>query len=666
MCKTTQIKLLLMLFLIAPLYFIQSVYGNTGFEQEHVTGSPIVDAKTLRGMIVKRVGNLEKLRVPPRNEELPQPKLDDGITNDPRYLITEAKRYLGKQLYFDPVRSNRIKPEFGGIMSTVQTVSCGSCHLGEFAGRAGRIFNLGVGAEGRGYTDQIGRFHERRRILPGFVDTIPTGLKFVVNGTTIKDGRFDAVDSVPRLSLSMVGVAFNNRLGINGRAGQPAGDPFNPRGLPAAERQVEFTLDGHRMLETEKEALKLIPAYIRLFQNAFPDEAARYAATGNLDDLINDETITRAIATFLRTVVTRNTPWDRFLAGDDQALTPRQLRGALLFVTDASDGGANCISCHSGPMLNKQLGDEAGLLVEENFYNLGIGDHPLRELARQALENPNHHDLGRGEITGRPEDNFKFRSLSLRQLKDSGGQLMHSATFKSVREVVEYFNAGQPQDPTAIAAGNVTSRFTHPRGPGSAPGLGLNEADIFALVDFLENSLYDPDFVQFNPESTTDTFELNDRDLSYSANYPDLAALGAIDGLMISSLCRVGNDPLTRRDFGLEFLDVSLRLPVVSHRVINQFGNTQTHRLKMTNISDEPIDTHLLVCFKNLPQGAIVLSGEGQTNNIPSPGLQYQRVFLPEGTVEPGCSVEVIVKIFVPTRQAVKLDLELLSGQGRP
>jgi cytochrome c peroxidase len=502
--------------------------------------------------------------------------------------------------------------------------------------------------------------------MPGKTDIIPTGVKLEVNGVVLQDGRFDMVDSVPRMSPSMIGFAFNNRLLLGGKAGQPAGDPNNPRNLPAGENLAETAFDVHRMLETQKDALQRIPAYIKLFQDAFPEEAARYATSGKLDDLINDDTIARAVATFLRTVVTRNTAWDRFLAGDDSALTPRQIRGALLFVRDTSQGGANCISCHSGPMLNKQLGDEAGKLVEENFYNLGVGDHPLQELARQALGNPNHRDIGRGEITGRAEDNFKFRTLTLRQLKDSGGQLMHNALFTSVREVVEYFNKGVPQDPFAAAAGNVTPRFTNPRGPNSAPGLGLNQTEIDALVDFLENALYDPDFVRFNPNSTTDTFELNERDLTYSVYRPDLAALGAIDGLVVSGLCRVNDDALTRRDLGLEFLDVTDRVSVVSQRVTKEFGYVQNHHLKITNISQEPVDTHLLLCFKDLPRGAVVLSGEGRAISAPVKGLQYQRLFLPDGVIMPGRSVMALVRIFAPTKQPLKLRLELLSGQGKP
>lgn len=621
-------------------------------------------AQSLREFLTARVGSLTKLQVPARNEDLPQPLLADG-SPDPLYKITEAKRYLGKQLYFDPVRMNRIRPELGGDVSTIQLASCGSCHLGEVAGKAGVVVNLAQGAEGRGYTDERGNFHVRRRLMPGKFDIIPTGITLTVNEQVLKDGRFDMVDSVPRMSPSMIGFGFNNRLLLNGKA-QPAPDPNNAFGLPVHENLATIAFDVHRMLETQKDALQRIPVYVKLFQDAFPAEAAKYAQTGKPDDLINDITIARAVATFLRTVVTRNTPWDRFLAGDNQALTPRQIRGATLFATLASDGGANCISCHSGPMLNKQLGDEKGELVEENFYNLGVGEHPLQELARTALGDPDHHDIGRGEITGRAQDNYKFRVLTLRQLKDSGGQLMHSALFTSVREVVQYFNKGIPQDPLAVAAGTVSERFTQPRGENSAPGLGLSDEDVTALVDFVENALYDPAFARFDPNSTTDTFELNERDLKYSVHRPALAVLGAQDKLVASGLCRVNDDPLTRRDLGLEFLNVSARLKITRREVGTGFSSTQIHKLTLTNISDEPVDTHLLLCLKNLPFGVVLLGAEGVTKSTPDAGMTYQRVFLPDGVIEPGKSTIVTLKFFSPIKRTLSYELDFLSGQGQP
>src|SRR5205823_1373546 len=80
----------------------------------------------------------------------------------------------------------------------------------------------------------------------------------------------------------------------------------------------------------------------------------------------------------------------------------------------------------------------------------------------------------------------------------------HNGSFTKVRDVVEYFNAGIPQDPVAGAA--ASTRFTHPRGPGSQPGLGLSQDQVDDLTDFLENGLYDPAFVKFDPHSSTRTF----------------------------------------------------------------------------------------------------------------------------------------------------------------
>lgn len=621
-------------------------------------------ARALRDALAGRVGSIDRLKVPSENTAFPQPRLPDGSI-DPRFQVTEAKRYLGKLLFFDPVRSNHILTEFGGLESTARTGSCGSCHLGEVAGRAGQVVNLHLGGEGRGYTDASGVFTVRRRLQPGMTDVIPTGQQFIQDGIVIRDGRFDAVDSVPRLSPSMIGLGFTPRLLLNGKAGEP-NIPDNANNLPAAENLAQIAFSVHRMLETQKDALQESPVYVKLFQDAFPEEAAVFAQSGDLDDLINDDTTIRALATFLRTTATRNTPWDRFLAGDDNALTKRQLRGLKLFITDTANGGANCIQCHSGPMLNKQLGDEEGLLVEENFYNLGIGDHPLQKLGVIALEDPNHRDTGRGEITGRAEDMFEFRTLTLRQLRDSGGQLMHSALFKSTREVVDYFNAGIPQDPGAIAAGTVTPRFTHPRGTGAAPGLGLKEKDVEALTDFLDNALYDPAFVVFDPNSSTDTFELNARDLTYSSSRPDLAALGAIDGLMPSGLCPSSDDGLTRRDRGLDFLDVTDQIAVAERGFERSSTGIETHHLQFTNIGSTPVDTHLLMCFVSLSSGAEVLGAEGQTISHPVPGVPYMREFLSRGQIAPGETVAMNVAFRTSSSDPVTFFIDFLSGQGRP
>ncbi len=381
------------------------------------SGIAAADDRALRSFIGQQVGGIKKLQVPATDASIPvppPPPPGSGLTPD-RFVTTEAKRFLGKLLFHDPVRTARINinqgqpvdlpagTAFGGtvngfdpnvaaiVAATKQTGSCGSCHIGEAAGKAGQQINLHVGAEGRGYTDEDGNFIPRRRpqsiltkqrtapIFPGdmLVDALPTltdidlinGVKVVTTPAPfhhtplpqalLATGRLDELDAVARLSPSLVGFAFNNRLLLGGFGGEPQSTigSLNPFNDPAGENLTLLLLDAHRMLNFQSAELQKIPAFVELFRQAFPTEAAKFAKSGNLNDLVNDDTEFRAQATFLRTVVTRNTPFDRFLAGDDSALTESQERGARLFFTKATDGGAGCFTCHSGPMLNKQPND---------------------------------------------------------------------------------------------------------------------------------------------------------------------------------------------------------------------------------------------------------------------------------------------------------------------
>src|SRR3984957_10887964 len=703
----------------------------------------------LRRFIGQQVGGIDKLQVPATNAAIPVPPPNPGLpANTPyRYQTTEAKRYLGKLLFHDPIRSARIGPatnqgqpkalpagtNFGGtfgatnntiagifpetgsassqapdvVAETIQTGSCGSCHIGEAAGKAGQQINLHVGAEGRGYTDAQGNFIPRRRpqeALPKLrttplfngdtlVDALPTltdiwdntngenpgypsGLVVTTpayfyhlsaadqasttSQNLIATGRLDQLDSVARLAMNMVGFAFNNRLLFGGFGGEPPSTPgsLNPFNDPAGEDLTLELLDAHRMLNFQSAALLQIPAFVKLFRDAFPQEAAQADAAHDLTLLVNDQTVFRATATFLRTVITRNTPFDKFLAGDNGALTPAQVRGARLFFTPATNGagGAGCFACHSGPALNKQFNDSdvagIGAFIEENFINVGIGDHPIRALdalARGHIDPsklgadgfPYHaEDTGREEVTHDPADAFRFRALTLRQLKNSEN-FFHNAVLTNVRDVVEYFNAGIPMDATAGAAATLTPRFTNPRGPGTPNGLGLSEQQVDDLTDFLENALFDPALVTFDPNSTTDTFQPNVHDLTYSNYRPDLAALGAKDGFVPSGLATDSNDPLTRRDEGLEFLDVTSHAAIERVSSSSQ-GSTQTDSYTITNSSTSVIDTNLLIVVKGVAAGIQLQNASGTT----STGNPYIRVFLTNGVIQPGQNIAqtVIVK----------------------
>jgi cytochrome c peroxidase len=709
-----------------------------------VTGEALAGGSSeLRAFIARQVGGLDKLKVPDDDASIPLPPEDPMRPG--RYKTTEAKRFLGKMLFHDPIRTARINVNknvnppirdgeprdlpagtaFGGtvaasnpniqnvVAATTSTGSCGSCHLGEAAGKAGTVLNFNVGGEGRGYTDENGNYVIRRRPMRGLipresaylpqvtlfdgdtgVDALPTltdiyslgGSRLVATPARqkadplpealIETGRLDQLDSVGRQSPSMVGFAFNNRLLLGGFAGEsnalPAG--LNPLGDPAQENLTLLLLDAHRMLDFESAVLQKIPAFVELFRQAFPDEAQAYVACKaatpgavcqtELDKLVNDDSVLRATATFLRTAVTRNTPFDRFLAGED-ALTARQRRGAGLFFTRAEKGGAGCFSCHSGPMLNKQPEDPdvagVGQFVEQNFFNVGIGDHPVQalnalrrghlKLDRDGNPLPHGEDTGRQEITGNSDDAYKFRSLTLRQLKDAR-TFFHNGSFTNLRDVVSYFNEGVAQDQQF--AGQATSlerRFTNPRGSRGARGLGLTDDQIDAVADFIENGLYDPGFAR--------DFQPNLSDLTYSKYRPELAALGARDGQLLSGLAVDNNDPLSRRDQGLEFLDVTQR--VTFERVGRDRSPEAVYRLG--NTSDAVVDTHLLIVVRGLPQGVRLTNGSGYTRA----GEPYLRLFLKGGVLLPGQRITQRL-VFSGARdgRVPAFQVRLLSGQGVP
>lgn len=661
----------------------------------------------LRRFIDGQVGGIEKLMVPADDADLPQPRRADGSL-DPLFMNTEAKRYLGKQLFHDPARMIRIRPQSGGVLATAGTASCGTCHLGEAASKAGTLLNFAVGGEGRHYTDAKGNFIARRRartdllpqlrttpLFPGdaLVDSLPTltdiwrsqgktivdtpALQFKLppGGELLATGRLDAVDSVGRNAPGVIGSAFNNRLLLFGLAGEPHATPggINPFNHPAQENVGLLLFDAHRLLEDQSSFLRTVPVYRKLFRDAFPDEAAQAPgcvpqaapAAGACDALINDPTALRAAATFLRTTVTRDTLWDRFLAGSNHALTESQRRGAKLFFTAADKGGAGCYGCHSGPMLNKQVNDPdvagVGQFVEENFYNLGLGDHPVQALNRAARNDPSFRDVGRQEVTHRDSDAFKFRVLTLRQLKDAR-LFMHNGAFTSVKDVVRYFNAGVPQDAQAGAAPTMTTRFTHPRGAGTSRGLGLHEGQVNDLTDFLENGLYDPAFAKFDPKSPKTFFQLSPIDFTYSKYRPDLAALGAVDGRPPSGMPQNNDDPLSRRDMGLEFLDVTAQ---AHSAIITERHGARVERVyRITNSSTAIIDTHLLMVARGLPRQIRMENATGAT----STGEPYRRVFLPRGVLLPGQSIveTLVFKRHGDHTAPMSYGLVLLSGQGNP
>ncbi len=144
--------------------------------------------------------------------------------------------------------------------------------------------------------------------------------------------------------------------------------------------------------------------YVVAFKRAFPDDGGA----------INDVTISRAIASFERTVMSGNSPYDRFTQGGDKnAMSVSAQRGYQLFL-----GKANCASCHLG--IN---------FTDESYHNLGVG-----AIAKKP-------DPGRYAITKLDGHQGAFKTPTLREIANTA-PYMSDGSLKTLEEVVEFYDKG--------------------------------------------------------------------------------------------------------------------------------------------------------------------------------------------------------------------------------
>ncbi len=240
----------------------------------------------------------------------------------------------------------------------------------------------------------------------------------------------------------------------------------NARALPGVEIQAIAGLGVHRLSVHSSSPLQTNPAYRALFAAAYPDGS---------DDVLQDAG--KAIAAYERSVIANRAPFQRWLNGDWGAMSLAKLRGANLFF-----GKAGCVACHRGPALSSDL--HAG--PDDMFFAVGFGDF---DLANPQIHGPiaDADRLGRGNLTGRPGDDYKFKVPQLYNLADAP-VYGHGASFASIYDLVDYKNLAQPQQTAARA--NLDPRFRP---------LGLSAAEIDDLANFLIHGLKDPDLARHAP-----------------------------------------------------------------------------------------------------------------------------------------------------------------------
>lgn len=142
--------------------------------------------------------------------------------------------------------------------------------------------------------------------------------------------------------------------------------------------------------------LESVPAYRALFREVFGAPPTK-------------QRVAQALDVYVRTLTTPNSPFDRYAAGDKNALTDAQKRGLMLFV-----GKAECAMCHRGPNF-----------ADDQFHALGIrGD-----------------DTGRFKVTGVEADRYAFKTPTIRNVTLTA-PYMHDGSLSTLRDVIDFYDAG--------------------------------------------------------------------------------------------------------------------------------------------------------------------------------------------------------------------------------
>ncbi|TDF34593.1 c-type cytochrome [Alteromonadaceae bacterium M269] len=191
-----------------------------------------------------------------------------------------------------------------------------------------------------------------------------------------------------RHSPTIINAAWGERFFWDGRAGSLEEQAKGP-----IESDVEMNLP----LEEAVARLKQVPRYNDWFSRVFGSEG------------ISGDTIAKAIATYERTIVSGQAPFDRWVNGDEQAISNVAKRGFDTFV-----GKGKCASCHTG-----------WNFTDQKFYDIGLSGE----------------DEGRYVLTDKPTDKFAFKTPSLRNIGQRA-PYMHDGRFKDLKSAIRHYVSG--------------------------------------------------------------------------------------------------------------------------------------------------------------------------------------------------------------------------------
>lgn len=276
------------------------------------------------------------------------------------------------------------------------------------------------------------------------------------------DGLARAIGSTgevhPRNSMSLVNTSYAASLAW-----------ANPL-LVELERQALVPMFGENPVELglsgrEDELLERLHGdarYRRLFAEAFPGEAQPIVLTN----------VVRALSSFVRTLMSGDAPYDRFIqAIDDEALSPSAQRGGRMFFSERFE----CFHCHGGFNLSVSVTFEGKPFDETSFQNNGL--YNLDGMGAYPPDNP-----GLFEFTRVPEDMGSFKATTLRNIEITG-PYMHDGSIETLDEVLDHYAAGGR---TIHAGPNAGDGSKNPFKSNFVIGFTLDEQERADLLAFLK------------------------------------------------------------------------------------------------------------------------------------------------------------------------------------
>lgn len=297
---------------------------------------------------------------------------------------------------------------FDKILSGNKDISCMTCHLPGLATGDGRSLSIGQGATGLGTS----RVHPEGKFIPR---NAPPAFNLLANKALFWDGRVQ-VDEQGRITTPL-GDQITPRISRPFEFGALSALPL----FPVVSREEMRATYGNELADVKDQdprqvwsalmvRLGRVREYRRMFEAAYPGTRFENMTFGHASN---------AIAGFLvDQFAFNNSPWDRFLAGNDRAMTETQLRGAKNFMS------ARCSICHNGAALS-----------DGKFHNVAVAQIGPGEGDGPAAND----DFGRMRVTGAAADRYAFRTSPLRNVELTA-PYGHDGAFTDLRAFVDHYS----------------------------------------------------------------------------------------------------------------------------------------------------------------------------------------------------------------------------------